>query len=164
MSFLTWLQETEFAQFLGADPYAYPILLCFHAIGMATVVGLVWVMSARVLGFPKSLSIDTFQRMSTLALWGFAINALSGFLIFSTEATRVIDNAEFLIKMGCIVFGGFTVWYMVRTTPRHAAEGPADIAPAFPISAKIVAVLTSAAWLAAIVYGRQIAYTIKPPF
>jgi hypothetical protein len=164
MSFLTWLQETEFAQFLGADPYAYPILLCFHAIGMATVVGLVWVMSARVLGYPKSLSIDTFQRMSTLALWGFAVNAVSGFLIFSTEATRVIDNTEFLIKMGCIVFGGVTVWYMLRAAPRPAPEEPTDAAAAFPLPAKIVAVLASAAWLAAIIYGRQIAYTIKPPF
>jgi len=158
MGFLIWLQETEFAQFLASDPYAYPVLLCFHAMGMASVVGLVWVMSARVLGYPKSLSLDTFHRMSTIALWGFAVNAVSGFLIFSTEATRVIDNTEFLIKMACIVLGGFAAWYMLR-----AARGLGPGA-AFPLSLKIIAAVTSAAWFTAIVFGRQVAYTIKPPF
>lgn len=158
MGFLTWLQETEFAQFLASDPYAYPVLLCFHALGMASVVGLVWVMSARVLGYPKSMSIDTFHRMSTIALWGFAVNAVSGFLIFSTEATRVIDNAEFLIKMASILIGGIAVWYMLRIV---RGLGPED---AFPLSLKIVAAVTSAAWFIAIVFGRLVAYTIKPPF
>jgi hypothetical protein len=158
MGFLTWLQETEFAQFLASDPYAYPVLLCFHAIGMAGVVGLVWVMSARVLGYPKSLNLATFDRMSTIALWGFAINFISGFLIFSTEATRVIDNAEFLIKMACIVIGGLSVWYMMRTVRGLAPDA------GFPVSLKITAIVTSAAWFTAIVFGRLVAYTIKPPF
>jgi hypothetical protein len=158
MSFLTWLQETQFAQFLGADPYAYPILLCFHAIGMGAVVGLVWVMSARVLGYPKSLTLSTFHTLSTIALWGFALNTLSGLLIFSTEATRVIVNLDFQLKMACILLGGIAVWYMLRVLPDDGDDA------SFPISAKIVAALTSLAWLAAIVFGRQIAYTIKPPF
>ena len=158
MGFLTWLQETEFAQFLASDPYAYPILLCFHAIGMAAVVGLVWVMSARVLGYPRGLTLETFHRMSTFALWGFAVNAVSGFLIFSTEATRVIDNTEFLIKMSAILIGGLSVWYMMRTVRGLAPDA------AFPVSLKITAVVTSAAWFIAIVFGRLVAYTIKPPF
>lgn len=159
MGFLTWLQETEFAQFLGSDPYAYPILLCFHAIGMATVVGLVWVMSLRVLGYPKALTTGVFEQLSTLALWGFALNAVSGLLIFSTEATRVIDNTEFIIKMSCILLGGLAVWYMLRAVRQLGPE-----TASFPMSAKIVAALASIAWLLAIIYGRQIAYTIKPPF
>lgn len=159
MGFLTWLQETPFAQFLGSDPYAYPIMLCFHAVGMAAVVGLVWVMSVRVLGYPKGLSVAAFDRMSMIALWGFALNALSGLLIFSTEATRVIVNLEFQLKMAAILIGGFAVWYMQRAI-RQSEPGTES----FSLSAKIIAVLASAAWLAAIVFGRQIAYTIKPPF
>jgi hypothetical protein len=160
MSFLTWLQETEFTQFLASDPYAYPVLLCLHAVGMAGVVGLVWVMSARVFGYPKSLSTATFERMSTLALWGFAINTLSGLLIFSTEATRVIVNLEFQLKMACILLGGIAVWLMLRAVRSADPEAPPEFSPAV----KIVAALASAAWLLAIIFGRQIAYTIKPPF
>jgi hypothetical protein len=104
------------------------------------------------------LSIDTFHRMSTFALWGFAVNAVSGFLIFSTEATRVIDNTEFLIKMASILIGGLAVWQMLRTA-RGLAPGAA-----FPLSLKIVAIVSSTTWLVAIVFGRLVAYTIKPPF
>jgi hypothetical protein len=160
MGFLTWLQETEFAQFLASDLYAYPVLLCLHSIGMAGVVGLVWVMSARVFGFPKGLSTATFERMSTLALWGFAINTLSGLLILSTEATRVIVNLEFQLKMACILLGGIAVWIMLRTVRKAGPEAALD----FPLAVKIVAGLASAAWFLAIIFGRQIAYTIKPPF
>lgn len=160
MGFLTWLQETEFAQFLAADPYAYPVLLCLHAIGMGTVVGLVWVMSARVLGYPKAMSIGLFEQLSTVALWGFAMNAVSGLLIFSTEASRVIDNTEFLIKVGMIVLGGISVWYMLRASRLRDPE----ISAAFSLPVKIIAIMSSVAWLLAIIYGRQVAYTIKPPF
>jgi hypothetical protein len=160
MGFLTWLQETEFAQFLASDPYAYPVLLCLHAVGMAAVVGLAWVMSARVFGYPKGLSTATFERMSTLALWGFAINTLSGLLIFSTEATRVIVNLEFQLKMACILLGGIAVWLMLRAVRTADPDAAMEFSPAV----KIVAFLASAAWLLAIIFGRQIAYTIKPPF
>ncbi len=102
--------------------------------------------------------MDTFHRISTIALWGFAVNAVSGFLIFSTEATRVIDNAEFLIKMASILIGGLAVWYMLRVVRGLAADAP------FPVSLKVVAVITSAASFIAIVFGRLVAYTIKPPF
>lgn len=158
MNFLTWLQETDFALFIASDPYAYPVLLCLHAVGMATAVGLVWVMSARALGYPRALSPDTFPGLSRIALWGFALNAASGLLIFITEATRVIVNAEFLIKMACIVIGGVAAWHIARS--RLAVSGDGQ----FPLSAKIVAAAALLAWLLAIVFGRMIAYTIKPPF
>ncbi len=164
MNFLSWLQETSFVQFLAADPYVYPALLCLHAIGMAMVVGLVLVMSARVIGLAPGLSTGTFDQFSTIALWGFAVNAASGALIFATEATRVIVNAEFLIKLACILIGAFAIWYMLRSARDLRAKNSDGAALPFPVSTRIVAVAASAAWLLAIVFGRQIAYTIKPPF
>ncbi len=160
MGFLTWLQETEFVQFLGYDPYAYPIMLCFHAVGMAVVVGIVWMMSLRVLGYPRGLSLDAFARLSTIAFYGFMVNFISGLMIFSTEATRIIDNREFLIKMGSIVVGLITVWYMSRSLRLLRAAGQET----FPVPVKVIAVISSLAWLIAILAGRYIAYTIKPPF
>ena len=161
MGFLTWLQETEFVQFLASDPYAYPILLCFHAVGMATVVGIVWVMSLRVLGYPRGLTLETFETLSTVAFYGFLMNLASGLLIFSTEANRIIDNTEFLIKMAAILIGLVTVWYMSRSLKTMRAAGGQGV---FPAPAKIIAVASSLAWLIAIIAGRYIAYTIKPPF
>jgi hypothetical protein len=117
-------------------------------------------MSARVFGYPRGLSIASFERMSTLALWGFAINTISGLLIFSTEATRVIVNLEFQLKMACILLGGIAVWVMLRAVRGADPEA----APDFSLPVKIIAALASAAWLVAIIFGRQIAYTLKPPF
>lgn len=157
MGFLTWLQESAFAQFLGGDPYAYPILLCFHAIGMAAVVGIVWVMSLRVLGYAGAISLTTFGGLSRIALAGFGLNAVSGLLIFSTEATRAISDTEFQIKMAAILVGAVTVWAMSR-----AAGGTSD-GERFSPAIKGVAAVSSLAWLVAIIAGRYVAYTIAPP-
>ena len=159
MGFLTWLQETGIAQFLLVDPYAFPILLVLHSLGMAAVVGLVWVMTLRVLGFPAGLSPQTFRRMTDIALWGFALNFVSGFLLFMTEATRVIVNTEFQLKMLGILIGIISVWFLGRAS----RVLPDDDGASFSTPAKIAAIVTSLAWIAAIFFGRQIADTIKPP-
>lgn len=160
MSFLTWLQDSSLAQFIMADPYAYPVLLTLHSVGMAAVVGLVWLMSLRVLGYPSGLSAATFQQMSRVAVWGFILNAVSGFLVFMTEATRVIVNTEFQLKMASILIGGLAAGYIARSAVD--LDGSDELR--FPLPVKIVAVVTSVAWIATIFFGRQIAYTIKPPF
>ena len=85
------------------------------------------------------------------------MNAVSGFLIYSTEATRVIDNAEFLIKMASILIGGLAVWYMLLS------RGLAADAP-FPVSLKVVAVITSAASFIAIVFGARSPTRSNPHF
>jgi hypothetical protein len=166
MSFLQWLRHTSLATFLSEDPYMAYVLLCFHAIGMAAVVGLVWVMALRSFGFPKNLSIDTFRTMATIALWGFAINAVSGVLLFMSKGPLYVQNTEFLIKMGAILLGAIGVFAMLILQRRLAAVPTEETKSQLPlrIASIIVAALAATLWLVAIIYGRQIAYTIRPPF
>ena len=160
MGFLAWLDQTPFAQFIASDTYTFPILLCMHAVGMGAVVGIVWIMSLRVLGYPQGLALDTFRRLARVAYAGFALNAGSGILIFIAEATRIIVNRDFQIKMGCILAGGICVWYLSRAVSQ--AENAGQLT--FPVSAKVLAVVTSLFWLVAILAGRYIGYTLKPPY
>lgn len=160
MSFLKWLEHTGLAQYLAADPYAYPIVLCFHAIGMATAVGVLWVLSLSVLGFPAKLPPRVLPRLSRLALYGFGINAISGVLLFTIDATRLIVNPPFLIKMTSILLGGAAAWFLVRCASREANVTTAK----FSFTERVVAVAGSVMWLAAVVFGRLIAYTLAPPF
>lgn len=160
MSFLSWLEQTGLAQYLAADPYAYPIVLCFHAIGMAAAVGILWVLSLRVLGFPGALPPKVFPNLARIALYGFAINAVSGVLLFIIDATRLVTTPAFLIKMASILLGGVAAWFLVRSV-RTAADG----APVtFSKAARLLAAAGSSMGLVAVVSGRLIAYTIKPPF
>jgi hypothetical protein len=160
VEFLTWLEATAVAQFVASDPYAYPTLLCMHALGMGTVVGIVWMLDLRVLGFPKSLPLSTFRPLTNVAWAGFGLNALSGILLFTGAATRTIVNTNFQLKLLLIALGGFSVWLIHRSISEAQWE---DGEAAFSARAKVIAFLSILFWLGATVAGRYIAYTLAAP-
>lgn len=166
MSLLQWLQDSGFGQFIESSTWANLILLCFHAIGMSVVVGILWMLDLRVLGFPKSLPLATFRPLMRLAWLGFALNAASGILLFSGAGTRFIINTDFQLKMLLMLLGGLSVWVLQRSLGRAWREtdpGRGQQVASFPSGARIVAAFSFLFWLGVILFGRQIAYTLARP-
>jgi hypothetical protein len=167
MEFLARLEETELSLWLRESDWGHPIVLCFHAVGMGLVVGISLMFCARVLGYSKSFPLAGFDKLFGLAWFGFAMNAVSGVLLFIGEPRRLLLTPAFLIKMILIIFAGFSLWILARTLQN--AEHPAganvvslreDVASR---SAKIAAIFPIVLWLGAIISGRLIGYTIGPP-
>jgi len=167
MEFLAWLEQTELSLWLRESDWGHPIVLCFHAVGMGLVVGISLMFCARVLGYSKSFPLAGFDKLFGLAWFGFAMNAVSGVLLFIGEPRRLLLTPAFLIKMILIIFAGFSLWILARTLQN--AEHPAganvvslreDVASR---SAKVAAFFPIVLWLGAIISGRLIGYTIGPP-
>src|SRR6266567_6866841 len=162
MEFLTWLEHSEFSTWMRESDWGHPIGLCFHAVGMGLVVGISFMFSARVLGYAKSFPLAAFDKLFGLAWFGFAMNAVSGVLLFAGEPRRLLATPAFLIKMFLIVLAGFSVWILTRTL--DGAEGrprPAAVAPGADVvtpRAKVAAIFPIVFWLGAIVAGRLIGY------
>jgi hypothetical protein len=159
MRFLEWLAQSSLGVWVSESGYAYYLLLAGHAIGMTIVVGTAFMLSARVLGFRKSVPIDIFDRLFQLAWMGFGLNALTGVVLFAANGKNLVQNAPFLWKLTFIALGGIALWFLAgaveRDQPRLAATGEASG------QAKVFATITLACWTAAIIAGRIIAYTIK---
>jgi hypothetical protein len=171
MEFLAWLEQTDFSVWLRESDWGHPIILCFHAVGMGMVVGISLMYSARILGYAKDFSLSAFDWLFGLAWFGFAMNAVSGVLLFGGEPRRLMDTPAFWIKMILIVFAGLALWVLgkaLRADSRDAIDlaGPdgamIDEAVASP-NARIAAIFSVVFWLGAIVSGRLIGYTIGPP-
>jgi hypothetical protein len=170
MGFLTWLELTDFSTWLRESDWGYPVLLCFHAVGMGIVVGISWMYSARILGYTKNFPLDGFERLFGLAWFGFAINAASGVLLFVGEPRRLAATPAFWIKMVLIVCAGLSLWALEKAL--HGMD-EGDALPGAGGAAAREVVVTSAArtaaiasivfWLAAITAGRIIGYTMPPP-
>jgi hypothetical protein len=167
MEFLAWLEETDLSVWLRESDWGHPIVLCFHAVGMGLVVGISFMFSARVLGYSKEFPLAGFDRLFGLAWFGFAMNAVSGVVLFIGEPRRLLLTPAFLIKMVLIVFAGFALWVLGKTLqdaePRAGAEALSPGRDAVTLNAKIAAIFPIVLWLGAIVSGRLIAYTIGPP-
>lgn len=158
MPFIDWLENTSFCIWILESEWAHPILLCVHAIGMAMVVGMIWMISARILGFAAGVPLAAFERAFRIAWLGFAINAASGLLLFAVNGDNYLTNAPFDVKMILIAAGGLTIWLLWRATLGDPVVAVSGVAPA---RAKPVAVAAIAFWLGAIVAGRMIAYTLE---
>lgn len=147
MSLLTWLAGLPVSVWVAESDFGYPLLLSFHSMGMAIVVGLLLVLDLRVFGYATGIPISALSRLMPLAWAGFGINLISGSLLFASSATRLVGNWAFLAKMACVVLGGLTtfwLWHEIRRDNTARARG--------------VAVLSVVLWLSAITFGRLIAY------
>ncbi len=159
MNFLTSLQENPIGAWVLSSDYGYYICLVGHAIGMSVVVGALLMVCIRVLGFSKEQPLLQFEPLFAVAWAGFLLNAVTGLALFMANGPNLVKNPPFLIKIAFIFGGGLYMWALWRRleTDRAVvldANGPASI------RAKILAVATMAFWVAAIMAGRLIAYTI----
>jgi hypothetical protein len=167
MEFLAWLEQTQLSLWLRESDWGHPIVLCFHAVGMGIVVGISLMFSARVLGYAKDFPLTSFDKLFDIAWYGFAMNAVSGVLLYVGEPRRLLLTPAFFIKMILIVLAGFSVWVLTKTL--HGIEslpgpdGTAHRAEVVTTGAKIAAIFPIVLWIGAIIAGRLIGYTIPPP-
>ena len=157
---LAWLESTSLALWMRDSLWAYPIVLTFHAIGMALLVGTITVIALRVLGVGR-FSIAPLQKYFLVVWAGFVVNAVSGSILFLTApsafagATHFFFSPTFRIKMLVIVLGGVTAWLLQARLSRNGTEWLDGDAPQ---GAKVLAGLSIVFWFGAIVAGRLTAY------
>lgn len=158
MEFLNWLAETGLSTYIKESAWTYYGLLGIHAIGMGVVVGSVFMLCLRLNGFSGGLPIAVFDRLFRFVWWGFFANLGSGLLLFASNGPNLIVNTPFLLKISSIVAGGITTMVLWR---RVEDERQTLMAGSSASSAlRTLAMLDFSLWLAAIVAGRIIAYTI----
>ncbi len=154
------LANSDFAMWMVVSSWAYPALLTTHGLGMAFVVGLTLVISLRVLGFPGNVPVSPYRSTIPLGIAAFAINAVSGVLLFAADALTLWPNPGFQIKLVSIAIGLVVLWLLGRGPLRRAVAEEAVGQPFVATGGeKLLAVLAILFWCGAvIVSGRLIAY------
>lgn len=160
MSFLQGLAESSFSIWVMQSAWGYYVLLAIHGIGMAGVVGSTFMLCLRVIGFPKGLIVSDLANLNGIAWAGFAINLISGVILFCGSAPQMATNATFQYKLLAIILGGIALWILWRMVNR--TPGKDDPEHSFGAGTRLVALATFALWTMAIIFGRNIAYTLEP--
>jgi hypothetical protein len=156
MGFLEWLQGTWVGVLVAESLWGYPLLETIHSLGMAMMIGSLGLINLRVLGYKPELPLFRMQQLLPLAWLGFTLNAISGTLLFTSDAVYFFGKYTFRIKMILIVLGGINAALLGRRVFRDAAaEAPAAVPTA---STKWIAATSLAFWLGAVCAGRLIAY------
>lgn len=151
---LDWMEQSGLGEWVAISPYGYYLMLAFHSVGLAMLVGAMMVIDLRLLGVAKGIDLSALERLRKFAWWGFAINAVSGVAVFFSEANKMYFNATFRWKILLVFIGIIALAVMSRTVLRPIAVSGGPITA----NAKVQAAFSLAVWTAVIIVGRMIAY------
>ncbi len=157
METMYWLEETPLALWVGESLWAYPFLLSLHVMGLAILAGVFIMLDMRLLGSFRQIRIDSLLPAVRFAWIGFVLNAMSGALLFTSQASYLITNRPFLIKI-TMIFIGVILAAIIQRRLRDA--GAAGVDRAISGGTKAVAAVSLTMWIGAIVTGRLIAYLV----
>src|SRR5262249_60109897 len=106
MEFLSWIENSPFPTWVRTTPsiWGYSIILFFHTIGFAAVVGLSTLVNLRLLGFARRLPVVPLERFFPIIWAGFWINVASGAVLAAADATTKVTNPVFGINLALIAF------------------------------------------------------------
>lgn len=153
---LTWLEATALAAWVRESPsiWAYPTILTAHTVGLGIVVGLSAVVDLRLLGFGRRIPLGALVGVFGAMFGAFALNAVTGALLFVADATIKGRQPVLYIKLTLIALA---IWCTLRTQAIvRAHAGGAVAAPEDP--GRSVAIGSLLFWAAAITAGRLMAY------
>lgn len=134
---------------LRSHVWAYPALEVIHIAGIALLIGNLVLLELRVFGMGAELPAVALARLSlTLAGAGFALAAASGLVMFASQASELLTNRAFTLKM-----------LLLFTAACNAAwfHGRRSLARLDKL-AKGQMFLSTVLWLAIVACGRWIAY------
>ncbi len=159
MAFLKSLEESGLANRIRDSLLLFPLIESTHVFGLAMVFGTIAIIDLRLLGMASTQR--SFQRMaSDILKWtwaAFALTALTGSLMFITNARVYYHNFFFRTKMLLLLLAGINILVFELTAGRTIHRW--DKAPSAPPAGQAVAALSLAIWISIIFMGRLIGFS-----
>ena len=154
---LEWLEYTSLSIWVAESIWGYPIMLSLHIVGLAVVVGIFTVYNFRLLGFFNSLEFEPFLDFFRLAWLGLLVNFVSGFTLFSSQATFYVTNVPFLVKIFSIISGSLLA-LKIQLRLRSMVKAGENRITKPNWEDRFYAMISLIIWTSAIFSGRLIAY------
>ena len=144
-----WVRDSRFG---------FPVIETVHLFGIVSLVGSTSVLDLRFWGvlFKDEPVSILAGRLVPWAWAGFAVQVVTGFFLFSSEATRCYGNHAFEIKMALILLAGVNMLVFHTATYKSVAHWDRD--PVSPLGAKFAGLFSILLWFGIVAAGRFIAY------
>ena len=152
---LDWITNTDYATWVRQS-WGWALALTFHAFGTAIIVGLIFIITLRLLGFFRSIPYTSLNRLLPVIWIGFIVQVASGTTLWVSKPARYLADGLFQWKFTFVVFAAVvTIFFhqmLKRETPKWQASG------AVTTRAMRFVAITALLWAAVLVTGRLTAY------
>lgn len=147
-----WIEASSLSVWLRDSAWAFPIVLIFHTVGLAFLVGVNVAIDVRILGLARGVPLASLERYFLVMWLGFWMNAASGVGLLIAYPTKALTNPVFYAKLALIAAG-----LAAAAAIRRRMRDGTGAAPPAPL--KRLAAVSLACWALGIVTGRLLAYT-----
>jgi hypothetical protein len=158
LAFCRWLEQTPAGASVRQSLWLFPAIETLHLLGMAALVATITILDLRLLGcaMRRTPVSELAHRLLPWAWAGFAVQVLTGGLLFSSEAVRMIANPAFRVKMLLIAAAGLqALIFHVAARRRMAAW---DERNALPVAARFAGLASILIWVGVVAAGRWIGF------
>ena len=153
-----WLEQTMVGAGVRESLWLFPVIETLHLLGMAALVGTIAVFDFRLLGWmlPRQRVSELARRLLPWSWAGFAVQVVTGALLFTSEAVKVYSNPAFRLKMLLILLAGVHALIFHGTIYRDVATR--DDSAVLPWRAKVAGFVSILLWIGIVAAGRFIGF------
>jgi uncharacterized membrane protein len=145
-----WLTAGSITSFVNGYAWVWPASETLHFIGLCFLFAAVLPVNLRMVGLLKDVSVPALHRLLPWAIFGFALNTITGFLFFIAAADQYTQNPAFYYKMAFMVAAGANFLYLTVFDEAWELK-PGDESP---LLAKLIGGSSLALWLGVVFWGR----------
>ena len=158
LQFCQWLDQTSVGTVIRQSLWLFPAIETIHLLGMAALVSTITVLDLRLLGWTaKAQPVSKLAaRLIPLAWLGFAVQLVTGALLFSSEAVKIYGNPAFRLKMLLLLLAGVQASVFQVLTSKSLP--PWDDRPSLPAAAKAMGAISLLLWAGIVTCGRFIGF------
>jgi len=151
------IEQSDLAASIRQSSWAYPLANIGHIVSLVVFAGAVSVMDLRLAGaFGATAPGPLIARARTVAIIAFVGLLLSGLTLFAAEASHIILNPVFQIKLALIALGLINVAVYEFALKARIASIPAG--KVMPSAVRTAGIMSLTIWIVVAALGRTIAY------
>jgi hypothetical protein len=156
------IEATSVATEIREGESWFPWIESIHVLAITLVVGSISIVDLRLLGWASLERAVSRVTGSVLpCTWvAFAVAAVSGALLFSSNAMTYAHNTWFLIKFGFLALAGINM--LVFQFGVYGGVAGWDSATTPPPAARVAGALSLLFWVGVITCGRWVGFTLQP--
>ena len=150
-----WLEHSSASRAILESNLGFAALIITHVLGLGLFLGTVMLLDLRLLGrgIRTSTVSDFVEYLLPWTRTGFFLMAVSGVILFSTEAVKCYESAAFRAKMGLITLALVNVWVFHHRNYRERGSHSLT-----PLPWKFAGATSLLIWLGVLAAGRAVGY------
>ena len=154
------LQNSNIGTAIRENEILFPWIESIHVLAIVLVVGTISIVDLRLIGVASlDRAVSRLMRDVLPYTWSaFVVAAISGVLLFTSNATTYAHNFFFLGKMALLVLAGLNM-ALFHISGIRGIEGWGPTRNT-PLAAKMAGAISLSVWVFVIFFGRWIGFTL----